>query len=306
MRKSGGFTLAARDSEEASQNMVQLLANGIIFGSIIALGAIGLTLVYGILKFANFAHGDTMSLGAYLALVFFNLHISFPIAVALAILLSIAVAILIDRYLYRFFRLTGPIIMLISSVGVALFLRNIILLFWGPDLNYYTREIQLAIPIFPGVRLKSSEIMIIIATGSLIVLVHLFLKKTKIGKAMRASSDNLDLAEVVGIDTQRVIIWTWSVGTALAAAGGIMLGVENGLRPPMGWELLLPLFAAAILGGIGQPYGAMVGGLIIGIAQEVSTGFISTAYKPAVAFIIMILVLLIRPQGIFGGSKRWI
>jgi branched-chain amino acid transport system permease protein/neutral amino acid transport system permease protein len=140
----------------------------------------------------------------------------------------------------------------------------------------------------------------------LIVLVHLFLKKTRIGKAMRASSDNMDLAEVVGIDTHRVIIWTWSVGTALAVFGGIMLGVENGLRPPMGWELLLPLFAAAILGGIGQPYGAMVGGLIIGIAQEASTGFISTAYKPAVAFIIMILVLLIRPQGIFGGSKRWI
>jgi branched-chain amino acid transport system permease protein len=286
--------------------MLQLLANGIIFGSIIALGAIGLTLVYGILKFGNFAHGDTMSLGAYLALLFFHMQIPFPIAAVLAIVISIAVAILIDRYLYRFIRLTGPIILLISSVGVALFLRNVILLLWGPDLTYYSREIQLAVPILPGIRLKSYEIMIIIATGLLIVLVHLFLKKTKIGKAMRASSDNMDLAEVVGIDTQRVIIWTWSVGTALAVAGGIMLGVENGLRPPMGWELLLPLFAAAILGGIGQPYGAMAGGLIIGIAQEVSTGFISTAYKPAVAFIIMILVLLIRPQGIFGGSKRWI
>lgn len=286
--------------------MLQLLANGIIFGSIIALGAIGLTLVYGILKFGNFAHGDTMSMGAYLALLFFNLQIPFPIAVALAIAVSILLAMLIDHYLYRFIRRTGPIILLISSVGVALFLRNVILLFWGPDLAYYTREIQFAVPILPGIRMKPYEIMIIIFTGLLIILVHLFLKKTKIGKAMRASSDNMDLAEVVGIDTQRVIIWTWSVGTALAVAGGIMLGVENGLRPSMGWELLLPLFAAAILGGIGQPYGAMVGGLIIGIAQEVSTGFISTAYKPAVAFIIMILVLLIRPQGIFGGSERWI
>jgi branched-chain amino acid transport system permease protein len=286
--------------------MLQLLANGIIFGSIIALGAIGLTMVYGILKFANFAHGDTMSLGAFLALLFFNLQIPFPIAVALSIVMSIAIAILIDHYLYRFFRSTGPIILLISSVGVALFLRNVILLFWGPDLTYYTTEIQLSFPILPGIRLNIYEITIVIVTGLLIVLVHLFLKKTRIGKAMRASSDNMDLAEVVGIDTQRVIIWTWSVGTALAVFGGIMLGVENGLRPPMGWELLLPLFAAAILGGIGQPYGAMAGGLIIGIAQEVSTGFISTAYKPAVAFIIMILVLLIRPQGIFGGSKRWI
>jgi branched-chain amino acid transport system permease protein len=286
--------------------MLQLLANGIIFGSIIALGAIGLTMVYGILKFANFAHGDTMSLGAYLALLFLNLRMPFPLAVIVSIVISIAVALLIDHYLYRFFRKTGPIILLIASVGVALFLRNVILLFWGPDLTYYTHEIQLAVQILPGVRLNINEMAIIIVTGVLIVLVHLFLKKTRIGKAMRASSDNMDLAEVVGIDTQRVIFWTWSVGTALAVFGGIMLGVENGLRPPMGWELLLPLFAAAILGGIGQPYGAMVGGLIIGIAQEVSTGFISTAYKPAVAFIIMILVLLIRPQGIFGGSKRWI
>lgn len=286
--------------------MLQLLANGIIFGSIIALGAIGLTMVYGILKFANFAHGDTMSLGAYLALLFLNLPIPFPIAVVLSIVMSIAIAILIDHYLYRYFRTTGPIILLIASVGVALFLRNVILLFWGPDLTYYSREIQMGVAILPGVRLNSYEIAIIGVTGGLIVLVHLFLKKTKIGKAMRASSDNMDLAEVVGIDTRRIIIWTWSVGTALAVIGGIMLGVENGLRPPMGWELLLPLFAAAILGGIGQPYGAMAGGLIIGIAQEVSTGFISTAYKPAVAFIIMVLVLLIRPQGIFGGSKRWI
>jgi branched-chain amino acid transport system permease protein len=286
--------------------MLQLIANGIIFGSIVALGAIGLTMVYGILKFANFAHGDTMSLGAYLALLFINLKLPFPIAVVLSIAVSIAVAILIDHYLYRFFRKTGPIILLISSIGVALFLRNVILLFWGPDLTYYSREIHLDFQIIPGIRMNSSEIWIIGVTAVLIVLVHLFLKKTRIGKAMRASSDNMDLAEVVGIDTHRVIIWTWCVGTALAVFGGIMLGVENGLRPPMGWELLLPLFAAAILGGIGQPYGAMVGGLIIGIAQEVSTGFISTAYKPAVAFIIMILVLFIRPQGIFGGSKRWI
>lgn len=286
--------------------MLQLLANGIVFGSIIALGAIGLTLVYGILKFANFAHGDTMSLGAYLALLFYGMQLPFPIAVGLAVIISVVVALLIDRYLYQRFRSTGPIILLIASVGVALFLRNIILLFWGPDLTYYSRALQISRPILPGIRLNNTDISVLIITAVLIVLVHLFLKKTKIGKAMRAVSDNMDLAEVAGIDTQRIIIWTWTVGTTLAVIGGIMLGMENGLRPTMGWELLLPLFAAAILGGIGQPYGAMVGGLVIGIAQEVSTGFISTAYKPAVAFVIMILVLLIRPQGIFGVSRRWI
>jgi branched-chain amino acid transport system permease protein/neutral amino acid transport system permease protein len=196
--------------------------------------------------------------------------------------------------------------LLISSVGVALFLRNVILLIWGPDLDYYTRDIQFAVAVLPGVRLKPNEIFIVLAAGALIFLVHLFLKKTKIGKAMRACSDNLDLAEVVGIDTRRVVFWTWVVGIALAVSGGAMLGLENGLRPAMGWELLLPLFAAAILGGIGKPYGAMAGGLVIGIAQEVSAGVLSTAYKPAVAFIIMIIVLLVRPQGIFGGRTRWV
>ncbi len=286
--------------------MLQLLANGVVFGCIIALGAIGLTLIYGILRFGNFAHGDTMSLGAYLVLLFLGLQAPFVVAVLLAIVVSIALAILIDRYLYTSLRRAGPIILLISSVGVALFLRNVILLIWGPDLDYYTRDIQFAVHVFPGVRLKPYEIFIIAAAATLIFMVHLFLKKTKMGKAMRACSDNMDLAEVVGIDTRRVVLWTWAVGIALAVSGGAMLGVENGLRPSMGWELLLPLFAAAILGGIGKPYGAMAGGLVIGIAQEVSAGCISTAYKPAVAFIIMIVVLLVRPQGIFGGSKRWI
>jgi branched-chain amino acid transport system permease protein/neutral amino acid transport system permease protein len=286
--------------------MLQLVANGVVFGCIIALGAIGLTLIYGILRFGNFAHGDTMSLGAYLVLLFLGFEIPFLAAVGGAIVVSIAVAVLIDRYLYTYIRRAGPIILLIASVGVALFLRNVILLIWGPDLDYYTRDIQFAVDILPGVRLKPYEIFIVLAAAVLIFMVHLFLKKSKMGKAMRACADDLDLAEVVGIDTRRVVFWTWVVGMTLAVSGGTMLGVENGLRPSMGWELLLPLFAAAILGGIGKPYGAMAGGLVIGIAQEVSAGYMSTAYKPAVAFAIMIIVLLVRPQGIFGGRQRWV
>jgi len=286
--------------------MLQLVANGVVFGCIIALGAIGLTLIYGILRFGNFAHGDTMSLGAYLVLLFLGFEIPFLAAVGGAIVVSIAVAVLIDRYLYTYIRRAGPIILLIASVGVALFLRNVILLIWGPDLDYYTRDIQFAVDILPGVRLKPYEVFIVLAAAILIFMVHLFLKKSKMGKAMRACADDLDLAEIVGIDTRRVVFWTWVVGMTLAVSGGTMLGVENGLRPSMGWELLLPLFAAAILGGIGKPYGAMAGGLVIGIAQEVSAGYMSTAYKPAVAFAIMIIVLLVRPQGIFGGRQRWV
>ena len=129
------------------------------------------------------------------------------------------------------------------------------------------------------------------------------LKKTRMGKAMRASSDSLDLARVSGIDVDRVILWTWVIASALAAVGGIMLGMDTMLREVMGWSLLLPIFAAIILGGIGNPYGAMAGGMIIGLSQEMSVAIIPPEYKPAVAFVIMIIVLLIRPKGVFGGTK---
>jgi branched-chain amino acid transport system permease protein/neutral amino acid transport system permease protein len=136
------------------------------------------------------------------------------------------------------------------------------------------------------------------------MLLSLFLQRTKLGKAMRATADNFDLALVSGIDTERVVLWTWAIGNALAAAGGVLLGMSVRLQPIMGWDLLLPIFAAAILGGIGSPYGAMVGALLIGLAEELSTPFIHTSYKPAVSLIILVLVLLVRPQGIFGKVSR--
>ena len=138
---------------------------------------------------------------------------------------------------------------------------------------------------------------------SLVVLLHLFLQRTKMGKAMRATADNMELARVSGIDTERVIIWTWGIGGALVAAGGILYGIDVQLHPYMGWNFLLPLFAATILGGIGNMYGALVGALVMGVAQQVSTAYLLPTYKPAVAFIVMILILLVRPQGIFGGRR---
>ncbi len=304
--------------------MVELIVYGIVLGSIISLGAIGLTLVYGIIRFANFAHGDLMSAGAYIALFMvtgllawigvpdgsfgplsfgWRMLIAFPVS-----MLAVAgVAILLDRILYQKLRKkkSGPVIFAMSSLGAAFILRMLILIFWGADSLFYRPGMMrpaYALPL--GVKIRPDQVFILVLVFGLIGALHLFLQKTKMGKAMRATADNMELALVSGINTERIIIWTWGIGGALAAAGGILYGIDVLLHPYMGWNFLIPLFAATILGTIGNMYGALVGGLVIGIAQQVSTAFLLPTYKPAVAFIIMIIILLIRPKGIFGGSSR--
>jgi len=302
--------------------MLELTVYGIVFGSIISLGAIGLTLVYGIIRFANFAHGDLMSAGAYIALFMvtgvlgwlgvpdtnfgmlsfgWRMLIAFPVAMSVVA----CVAIALDRILYRKLRekKSHAVILCMSSLGAAFILRMLILIFWGADSLFYRPGMLRPAIEFPfGVKIRPDQILILFVVFALVVLLHLYLQKTKMGKAMRATADNMELALVSGIDTERVIILTWGVGGALAAAGGILYGIDVQLHPYMGWNFLIPLFAATILGTIGNVYGALVGGLVIGIAQQVSTAFLLPTYKPAVAFVLMILILLVRPKGIFGGK----
>jgi len=288
--------------------MLQLILDGIILGCIIALGAVGLSLTYKILNFANFAHGDIMALGAYLAFLF-HVTAGLPLGAAflLAVVFTTGVGLALDRILYRpLRRYQNPTILLIASVGVALILRNVIVIIWGPQIQYYSQEIQPAWQLPLGLRIKPTQVLIMVLSAALVAATHLFLHRTKMGKAMRASADNLDLAWVTGININRVILSTWVVGLALAAAGGILLGMDVQLRPMMGWNLLLPIFAATILGGIGSFQGALVGALVVGVAQEVSTHFdILLGYKHAVAFVIMVAMLLVRPTGLFGRSVRW-
>ncbi len=284
-------------------DLIQVLIYGIVLGCIISLGAIGVSLVFGILRFAHFAHGDMMTLGAYFGLVGvvslqLPMYAVFPLAMAATALVAGA----LDRSIYRWLRSSTPIIMLISSVGTALMLRSAIQVIWGPDNKIYEAGIKLPY-LFYGLRIKPDQLNIIIGTAVLVVLLHLFLHKTRMGKAMRALSDNMDLAQVTGINTEKVIFWTWMIAAAMAAAGGIFLGIDTRLNPIMGWRILLPVFAAAIAGGIGNLYGAVLGGLLIGIVQELSTMVISPAYKPAVAFAIMVLMLVFRPTGILGGKE---
>ena len=304
--------------------MAELIVYGLVLGSIISLGAIGLTLVYGIIRFANFAHGDFLSAGAYIALflvtgllawigvpdntfgaisIGWRMLIAFPFSM----LIVGCVAIVLDRILYRKLRekRSGPVIFAMSSLGAAFILRMIILILWGGDSLFYRPGVlRPAIELPLGIKIRSDQILIVLVVCLLISLLHLFLQKTKMGKAMRATADNMELARVSGIDTERIIIWTWGIGGALAAAGGILYGIDVQLHPYMGWNFLIPLFAATILGGIGNMYGALVGGLVIGVAQQVSTAFLMPTYKPAVAFMVMIIILLVRPRGIFGGKKE--
>ena len=283
--------------------VLQLIIYGIVLGSIITLGAIGVSLIFGILRFAHFAHGDMMTVGAYLALVGVGvLQWPMPVVFPLALAGTALVGIGIDRVIYRPLRKASPIIMLISSVGTALMLRSLVQIFWGPDNKIYEAGIDIPYRIW-GLRIKPDQITIVLGAFVLVVLLHLFLHRTRMGKAMRATSDNIDLAKVSGINTERVVLWTWIIAAAMAAAGGIFLGIDTRLNPIMGWRILLPVFAASILGGIGSIYGAIFGGLLIGVVQELSTLFISPAYKPAVAFGIMVIMLVVRPRGLLGGRQ---
>jgi branched-chain amino acid transport system permease protein/neutral amino acid transport system permease protein len=192
-----------------------------------------------------------------------------------------------------------------SSLGVAFIIRMLILIFWGADSLFYRPGLMRPAIEFPlGIKIRPDQILILILVFGLVTLLHLYMQKTKMGKAMRATADNMELALVSGIDTERVIILTWGIGGALAAAGGILYGIDVQVHAYMGWNFLIPLFAATILGTIGNMWGALVGGLVIGVAQQVSTAFILPTYKPAVAFMLMILILLFRPKGIFGGKKE--
>lgn len=301
---------------ETLARIPQLLVYGLVSGSILSLGGIGVSLTYSILGFSNFAHGDIMALGAYLALAVLPLVSAagvgsqplgglsfgpdFVVALVLAAVGTCAVVLVLDRVLFRRLRGAGRITLMIATVGVALGLRNVLQFFWGPQPRYYSAKIQLA-AVIPGlgIKIKPDQVFIVAVAISLAVLLHLFLRYTKIGKAMRATADNASLARVTGINTERVIAWTWIIGVSLAAVAGILIGIENKfVTPELGWQMLLPIFAAVILGGFGNPYGAIVGGIVVGVSEEVSTAFISTAYKPAVAFVILILMLLIRPTGL--------
>jgi neutral amino acid transport system permease protein len=286
----------------------QLLINGIAVGSIIALGAVGLTLTYGILNLSNFAHGDLMTLGAYIAWTINHSNIpvlnNIWIAMLFGIAITVVVALLSEAIVWKRMRdrRATPTTLMIISIGLALVIRNAILAIWSSDVKRYN------IPTLPpftlgDTNIKFYNLLILLLAVVAIAGLHFLLQNTKIGKAMRAVADDIDLAKVTGINVDRVVLWTWIISAALTALGGQMYGLAYNVQPNMGWFLIMPMFAAVILGGIGNPYGAIAGAFIIGIAQEVAVPFVGSEYKLAVALGIMIITLLFRPQGLFGSAK---
>lgn len=295
--------------------IAQYAADGIILGSTLALGAIGLTLTYNILRFANFAHGEFLTFGAYFALVFVSLFGAgqalgpltfgwqFVVSIAVAVVFTAGLALLLDWLLFRVLRKSDiAVALVIASFGASLMLRNVVVFIWGSQPEYYTRTIAIASEVLPGVRMSGNEVFVIVAAALLMLALHLFLSRSKLGKQMRAVSDNPALARVTGIDVRAVIRWTWIVGGGLAAVAGVLFGLTVQISPEMGFNMILPMFAAAILGGVGSIYGAVLGGLIIGLAQSMSVPLIGAAYKPAVAFGLMFLILLVYPKGILGDK----
>ena len=299
-------------------DIVQLVIVGLVVGSIVGLGAMGLTLTFGVLKFANFAHADLMTLGMYLAFfVIVDLGIvgghigpfSFGWGMIPAVLFAwagvSAVSVGADRFVFRPLRRRGTDFLSIgiASLGIAIALQATVQAVWGSAPLRYHNEIHPAWTLAGGLKLKADQLLIVGLTLAMAVALYVLLHRTRLGTAMRATADNAPLAEASGIDTERVRVATWVIAAAMTAVAGVMFAVQSQLRFDAGFEfLLLPMFAAVILGGIGNPWGALVGGLIVGISQEVSTEWINTGFKPGVPFLLLILILIVRPRGIFGSE----
>ena len=287
-------------------------------GSLIGLGAVGVTLSYSILRFANFAHGEFIAWGTYMTLVLtaaistlFGGHtgtigpLSFgwPLLAAgmAAAALTGGLAVALDYVLFSKLRSKGnAIVMVMASFGASMALRSFLEFVFTSRPAYFTREIQMAVPVGLGIRLTPDQFFLIFLTMIIVVGMDRFLTLSATGRAMRAVSENPTLARVAGVDVERVIRATWIIAGILATASGVMLGVTVQIRPFMGFDLLLPLFAAAILGGIGSMPGAVLGGLIVGVAEAAAVQIVGADYRAAVAFLILIAVLLVKPSGLFG------
>jgi neutral amino acid transport system permease protein len=279
--------------------------NGLTLGAIYALGAVGLTLVYGILKLVNFAHGDFLTFGAYMAYLV-NVTWGLPLVVAVfwAMATTAVLGIFLEKAMWGPMRARGAgmLQLLLMAIGLALVIRYVIQFIWSTELRQLDVN-RTEIVEFLGLSIGRTNLIVIIVGFAVLISTGMMLRYTLLGKRMRALSDNLDLAETSGIDTSRVILWTWVFAAGFAGLAGVLAGAVTQVQPELGFELLLPIFAAVVMGGIGNAYGALAGGIVLGLVIEWSTLFIDARWKTAIGFVVLILVLIVRPQGIFGRAK---
>jgi neutral amino acid transport system permease protein len=278
---------------------------GLSTGSIYALGAVGLTLVYGILKLVNFAHGDFLTFGAYIAfLINITWGLPFVAAIVGAMVMTAVLGVLLEKVMWGPMRSRGAGMLqfLLMAIGLALVIRYMIQFVWSTELRQLDVN-RTATVDFLGLSIGRIFFITIIVGVVVLLGTGLMLRFTLLGKRMRALSDNLELAETAGINTSRVILMTWIFAGAFAGLAGVLAGATTQLQPELGFEYLLPIFAVVVLGGIGNAYGALAAGIVLGVVIEWSTLLIDARWKTAIGFVILVLVLIIRPQGIFGRAK---
>lgn len=300
---------------------LQFIVDGLLTGSMIGLGAIGVTLTYSILRFSNFAHGDFMAWGTYATLALVSaigaiagkfapigsLSFGWPLVVAVIIgaLLTGLLALVLDIVLFARLRARGQaIIVVMASFGASMALRSLLEFIFTSRPAYFSKAIQMAMPVGFGIRVTPDQIALLVVTAVLVTATHLLITRTRTGRSMQAVSQNLALARIVGINVTRVVRVTWLLGAALACVAGVMIGILVQIRPLMGFDMVLPMFAAAILGGIGSVPGAVLGGLIIGLAEAAAVQLIGAEWRAAISFILLMGVLFVRPIGIFGVKER--
>ena len=291
---------------------LQQLVNGLSLGSIYALIALGYTMVYGVLRLINFAHGDVYMVGAYVGYFLSRKlqgrepSILSALLVMIGSMLACAVlGALIERLAYRPVRREARLTLLITAIGVSLFIENVAQLLFGADPKFFPSLAPRADFIVAGVRLTSEQLTVIAVSVLLMVLLRFFILKTRTGKAMRAVSFSLDASKLMGISTDKIIAITFALGSALAAAAGVLIGMQiPKIDPLMGILYGLKAFVAAVLGGIGSVPGAVLGGLLIGVSEVMVVGYLSSTYRDAIAFGILILVLILRPQGLLGRVQK--
>jgi len=290
---------------EGLHAVAQTGLNGLSLGAIYALGAVGLTLVYGILKLVNFAHGDFLTFGAFMAYLV-NVTWGAPLIVAVfwAMISTALLGLLFERTLWGPMRRkhAGFLQLIIMSIGLAFLLRAVFQWFWGTEVRTLDVNTSSSVEVL-GLRIGQTELIVVVVGVVVMLAVGLLLRYSLLGKRMRALSDDLELAETAGIDTRRVILYTWIFAGALAGLAGVLAGSITTVYPEMGFELLLPIFAVVILGGIGDAFGALVAGIVLGVMTEWSTLLIDARWKVAVGFVVLVIVLIVRPQGIFGRAK---
>lgn len=295
------FLIATEGLNEVAQRGL----NGLSLGAIYALGAVGLTLVYGILKLVNFAHGDFLTFGAYMAyLVNVTWGLPLALAVVFAMVTTAMLGVGLEKVMWGPMRAKGAgmLQLLLMAIGLAFVIRYGIQFVWGTELRQLDVDRSATVE-FLGLRIGRVNLVVIIVGAIALVATGMMLRLSLLGKRMRALSDSIDLAETSGINTSRVVLWTWVFAAGLAGLAGVFAGAITQIQPEMGFELLLPIFAAVVLGGIGNAFGALYAGILLGVIIEWSTFFVDSGLKLAVGFVVLILVLVIRPQGILGKAR---